>query len=159
MAILMMIVGFEEEPPPTEMEDILSYAGFDPNSAGKNLWGKIERFKVSSEVKGISAVIVKLLDENIQSDYLTLIFKDVIPPGREEDELLKRKRFKQVTDVSTELVLRLRLTPYNTYDQYAIEDLVATVFKDAGPVLDAVLADDQRRQFTTIDGDNHGSET
>jgi hypothetical protein len=152
----MMIVGFDKEPP-TEIDDILAYAGFDPNSAGKNLWGKITRYKVSTNVKGVEIQIVKFLDENIQSDYLTLVFKNAIPPERERDQLFTRKRVKQVEGVTTELVTRLRLTPENTFENYAVEDMVALVFKDAAPTLDAVLAEDSRNAFTLIDGDEHGS--
>lgn len=149
MSILMMVVGFDEDPP-TDLNDILGYAAFDPNAAGQNLWGKINTYTYDTEVEGVRIVIVKYLDEKIHSSYLSMIFKDAIPPEREKDELLTKRRVQQVKDVMAELVFRLKLTPEYTYDAYNFEDMSAFVFKDAAPILDAFIARDERKTFAIV---------
>jgi hypothetical protein len=148
----MMVVGFDEDPP-TDLNDILGYAGFDPNTAGKNLWGKITQYRVDTEVNGVRIVVVKYLDEKIHSDYLTLIFKNAIPPEREKDELFTKRRVEQVKDVVAELVFRLQLTPENTYEVYNFEDMSAMVFLNAAPRLDAFLTRGDRSAFTVVPDD------
>lgn len=149
MAILMLVVGFDELPP-TDIDDVLCYAGFDPNSSGKNLWGQTTFYTVNTKVKGIHPIVVKFLDENIDSDYLTLIFKNAIPENRTSDELFTRKRVGQVRDFTAEFVARLFLTPEHTFEQFSIEDMVALVFKDAAPKLDEILAEGNRGAFSLI---------
>lgn len=150
MAILMLVVGFDGVPP-TDTDDVLGYAGFDPNSAGKNLWGQITLYTVNTKVKGINPIVVKYLDENIDSDYVTLIFKNAIPEDRVGDELFTRKRVKQIQDFTAEFVTRLFLTPEHTFEQFAVEDMVALVFKDAAPKLDEILAEGNRGSFSLIE--------
>lgn len=149
MAIRVMVVGFDQEPP-LALDDILSYVGFDPHAAGKNLWGKIETYMVDTDVKGVDIRIVKYLDENIESSYLSVVFLNPAPPERKDDELFLKKRLNQITGVITELIRRLGLTPYNTYEQFDVDGLSATVFKDAAAALDAELTRGNRKQLAAV---------
>jgi hypothetical protein len=158
-----MVVGFDEEPG-LALDDILSYVGFDPHAAGKNLWGRIETYKVDTEVKDVVIRIVKYLDDHIESEYLSVVFVNPAPMERKDDELFMKKRVNQVSGVITELIRRLGLTPFNTYEQYDVEGLSATVFKDAAAALDEELIRGNRKQLAAIntpnpDGDGNGSET
>jgi hypothetical protein len=146
----MLVVGFDEEPP-VDIDAVLGYAAFDPNSAGKNLWGKTTLYTVNTKVKGCHPIVVKFLDENIHSDYLTLIFKNAIPDDRLKDELFTRKRVQQVKDFTAEFVERLFLTPEYTFEQYGMDDMAALVFKDAAPKLDEILAKGNRETFALLD--------
>lgn len=150
MSILMMVVGFDEDPP-TDIDAVLGYAGFDPNSAGKNLWGQTTLYTVNTKVKGCHPIVVKFLDENIHSDDLTLIFKNAIPNDRLQDELLTRKRVLQVKEFTTEFVTTLFLTPEYTFDQYNMDDMAALVFKGAAPRLHEVLEEGNRGAFAIVD--------
>lgn len=161
MAIRVMVVGFDG-PPPLDLDDILGYVGFDPLAAGQNLWGKIETYIVDTEVKDVDIRIVKYLDENIESSHLSLVFVNPIPPERKDDELLTKKRVTQISGVVAELIRRLVLTPYNTYEQFDVDGLSAIVFKDAAAALDEELTRGNRKRFTSVtppkpDGDGNGS--
>lgn len=149
MAIRVMVVGFDD-PPPLGLDDILGYVSFDPFAAGQNLWGRVETYLVETEVKGVDIRIVKYLDENIESSYLSLVFVNSVPPGRETDELFMKKRVKQIADVAAELIRRLVLTPYNTYEQFDVDGLSAVVFKDAAEALDKELILGNRKALSNI---------
>lgn len=158
MAIRVMVVGFDEEPP-LGLEDILGYVGFDPYAAGQNLWGKVETYVADTAVKGVVMRIVKYLDENIESSHVSIVFVNAIPLERKDDELLTRKRVAQVGGVIEEFIRRLQLTPFNTYEQYDVEGLSAIVFKDAAQALDEELTRGNRKQLQAVpqsEGDKDG---
>jgi hypothetical protein len=144
MAVIMMVVGFDKEPP-TDLDDILGYAGFDINTSGKNLWGKITQYEGHTDVKGVFIRIIKYLDENIHSDNLPFILVDAIPPAKLGDELFVKRRTQQVKDVTTEMVMRLKLTPFNTFESFEVPGMSALVFKDAAPALDEELRRGDRK--------------
>lgn len=160
MAIRVMVVGFDG-PPPLGLDDILGYVGFDPHAAGQNLWGKIETYMVDTEVKGVDIRIVKYLDENIESNYLSLVFVNPAPEDRKDDQLFMKKRVKQISGVAAELIRRLVLTPYNTYEQFDVDGLSAVVFKDAAPAMDEELIRGNRKSLINAnkEGDENGPET
>jgi hypothetical protein len=143
-----MVVGFDG-PPPLDLDDILGYVGFDPYASGKNLWGRIETYMVETKVKDVEIRIVKYLDENIESEYLSLVFVNPMPVERKDDQLFVAKRLKQVSGITAELIRRLRLTPYNTFEQFDVENLSAIVFKDAAAELDKELIRGNRRALST----------
>lgn len=155
MAIRVMVVGFDEEPP-LGLEDILGYVGFDPHAAGQNLWGKVETYEVSTDIKDVVIRIVKYLDENIESSYVSVVFVHPIPPERKNDELLTRKRVAQVGGVVEELIRRLRLTPFNTYEQFDVDGFSAIVFADAAEALDQELTRGNRKQLAAVPPQSEG---
>src|SRR5690606_30449706 len=98
MAVNIITVGFGQYPS-DGIGDILKYAGFDPVIRGKLLRGEIIQYRSPPTEGGANILIFRVLEEDIVSPNVPIVFTDALKDGDETGESLDIARIAQILEV------------------------------------------------------------
>ncbi|MNI19926.1 hypothetical protein D3C76_25700 [compost metagenome] len=140
MAIHLMIVGFGQKPV-VDNQTVLTYLGFNDDTAGKPVDGVVEQYDATSNVPNAHIVIATILDKQISSSTVTMVFQDAFPEDKKGDENFDLLRIDQIESVLKEFLERIGTDP-ETFrpEYYNLNHTCATLIPDAAPMLTALMA-------------------
>lgn len=153
MAITFVMIDFDK-PIPDENEDILNHLGFLREIAGKtdlnflpHMWdlalGHLP-FKVYGK-------IFRLLIDNYDLPYLTVIFENGLPKEHHTDQLFVRRRSTEIGQVIAWMMANLELRfQYDNISTFSNDnDIVYEIRTDLSPMLEG-MAGVRRSVFTVV---------
>jgi hypothetical protein len=153
MAIPFVMISFDG-PIPDENEDILNHLGFLQEIAGKtdlnflpHMWDlalDVLPFKVYGK-------IFRLLIDNYDLPYLTVIFENGLPKEHHHDQLFVRRRSMEIGQVIAWMMVNLELRfQYDDIKTFGNEnDIVYEIHTDLTPMLEG-MAEVRRSVFKPV---------
>lgn len=150
MAFNITVVAFGKTPDISD-EKILEYRGFDPALVGKDTEGEITTYRFNSEVPDAHISHIRVLDINVSSPNLVVIFELPLKDPSLTDEQNQVVLSDLIKDVMQEMIPRI-----GGVEQHQIDgpwdggSVIAVTFLDVADNLNKILSAAQSNAIREI---------